>query len=192
MYNLTSMSTESNLLLNGPEGEELNHLAQEVVEVARKIAPRVCQLKENEDSRGFMVGITKNRQGFPTLTVQIGTIENEGGKQLEFIELKGRVLKDHPGLICSRENLTLPDNEKLKSSKGEEITGGAVLVRGDIVIITSGFKNAQMDTAVSLAMATGAGLTRLMNAESRSEDSRLNCRKEFMRIEDILIEEVLH
>lgn len=194
---------ESGLMFNGSAEPELIHFAYKIIETAQKIGPRVCALPENSGNKGFMIGITKNEPNFPVLTVQIGGVNKKDfeygkdGKRLKYVEFvnkKAQVIQMNPGigLISSGENKKLPEKWRIKSSKGVEIPDGAI-VFGEYIIITSAFKNAKMDTAVSLAMATGAGLITRDGAEKLAHDPRVACVKEYMsRVEDILFEEVLH
>ena len=191
------------IAFNGSPDQELNRITNKVIEVAQKIGPRVCKLSGNEGNSGFMIGISKNEPNFPLLTVQIGTIEiadplygsdGKRSKYPEFVDKKTRVIQMNPGFISSGENSKLPDKWKEKSSQGVEIPDGAIAVGNnhEYVITTSAFKNPKMDAAVSIAMAVGASLISLDKAEELAHDKRFNCIKEFMGMEDILIEEVLH
>lgn len=189
------------LLFDGNISENERSTAYKVVQVAQKIAPRVCDLPGNEGNKGFMIGITKREPGFPILIVQIGDVNkddqlygNDGkrGKFSEFARLKAQMLQAKPEMISSFENLSRPEEQRTKSSKNIEISGGAIVANSDWIITTSAFKNPGMDTATSLAIATGAGLIGIDKAEDLAHNDKLNCKHEFMTMVDIVVEEVLH
>lgn len=174
--------------------------AFKIVECAKKIAPAVCGLTENLGKSGFVMVITKRGDYPPSLTIQVGTVtdpddlyapDGKLGKYCLFADLKAQVLKDHSGFISSSQNSSLPENERIYSPIGQEIPGGAIAF-GDWIISVSAFKNPNMDTATTLAIAAGAGLVGIDEAEKIAMDPRVNC-KEFMLNEDeILVEPILH
>jgi len=205
--NLTSpelriMVKEDNFDFNaGSASTEDIERAFRIVEVARTVVPAVCNLQENQGKSGVVIALTKREIGFPILTVQIGEVNdpdlsygNDGirGKYTDFADRKALVLQFNKDYIASSQNLSLPIERRMKSNSGIEIPGGAIAVR-DWIISVSAFKNPNMDTATAIAIATGAGLMKITEAEKMAHDSRVNCIEEFMKNEDkILIEPILH
>jgi hypothetical protein len=173
--------------------------AYKLAKCARKIAPAVCDLPENEGKEGFVVVFTNRHDSF-NLTFQIGTITDPdelytpGGKLEKysiFAREKAQFLKDHSEFISSSQNLTLPIHERRLSPANQVIPGGAIAF-GDLIVSVSAFKNANMDAATAIAIATGAGLTTIDGAEKIAMDPRVNC-KEFMIHEDVIfVEPILH
>lgn len=171
-----------------------------IVDCARKIAPAVCSLPENQGKAGFVMAITKRSKESPVLTVQIGTItdpdplygeDGKLGKYCIFAALKAEVLKDHPEFISSSQNLSLPEGERVRSEAGQEIPGGA-LAFGELIISVSAFKNPNMDTATTLAIAAGSGVTNIDGAERLAEDPRVNCREFMINEDEIFVIPILH
>lgn len=161
---------------------------QKIIDVAIKICPSVCS---TEDKEGFMIAITNEAPGFPILVIQIGEIntpdedypiKGKTNKYTEYAWLKITAIKKNPGMICSNENLSLNQDQRTKSWTGNDIPGGAILFPDGTTISTSAFKNAQMDTAVSLSLGAGANLIKSEEAYKIASDSRLNCKDEFDKI----------
>lgn len=165
--------------------------ATQIVECAKKIVPVVCGL-ENKD--GVAIAITKRAKNAPILVVQIGEINDpdpsygDGGKKdkySEFAKEKAKVLQENPTFVSSGENTI-----KL-SSGGILIPAGAVAF-GEWIISTSAFKNAKMDAATTIAIATGAGLIGVDEAEKLASNPKINCVTEFMPNEDKFLEPIYH
>lgn len=179
--------------------EEIDR-AFRIVECAQKIAPAVCGLAENQGKMGFVMAITKRGENSPTLTILVGNVtdpddlyasDGKLGKYCIFANLKAQVLKDHPEFISSSQNSSLPRNERIYSPVNQEIPGGAIAF-DDLIISVSAFKNPDMDTATTLAIAAGSGVTNIDGAEKLAKDPRVNC-KEFMINEDeIFVIPILH
>lgn len=184
----------------GSADEEEIERAFRIVEVAKRVVPAVCDIEENKGKTGVVIAITKRQVGFPILTVQIGEVndpdssygeDGKRGKYTDFADRKALVLQLNPDFVASGQNLTLPVERRMKSTTGIEIPGGAIAARNWIISV-SAFKNANMDTATAIAIAAGAGLMGIDEAERFAHDPRVNC-PEFMRHEDkILVENILH
>lgn len=173
--------------------------AYRVAKSARKVGPVICSLPGNEGKTGFVTALTLRYEDFPSLTFQVGTVNDTdelylpGGKLEKyciFANLKIQVLIDNPEFISSSQNLLLPVGRRLLSPAGQEIPGGALAI-GDWILSVSAFRDPNMDTAATLAMAVGAKLTGIDKAEKLAMDPRVNCR-EFMIYEDKLINPFLH
>lgn len=173
--------------------------AYKLVDCAKKVAPAVCGLPENQGKSGFVVVFTKRDDSF-NLTFQVGEVTDPdelyapGGKLEKyciFAKKKAQVLKDHPEFVSSSENSTLPEDKRLLSPANQEIPAGAVAF-GDLIVSVSAFKNANMDAATAIAIAAGAGITNIDGAEKIAMDPRVDC-KEFMVNEDeIFVVPILH
>jgi len=168
-------------------------IAYKLVACAKKIAPAICSLPENQGKEGFVVVFTNRSDSF-NLTFQVGRVTDPdevflpGGKLEKyciFARLKAQVLKDHPEFISSGQNLALSEDEKLRSPADQEIPSGAIAF-GDYIVSVSAFKNANMDTANAIAIGIGAGLTTIDGAEKIATDPRVSC-NEFIANEDKII-----
>lgn len=183
----------------GADVDEIER-AFRIVEVAKRVVPAVCDIDENKGKSGVVMAITKKETGFPLLTVQIGEVDDpdttygsdgKRGKYTDFANRKALVLQLNPDFVASSENHTLPEEKRMKSITGIEIPGGAIVAR-DWIISVSAFKNPNMDAATAIAIAAGAGLIGIDEAERFAHDPRVNC-PEFMLHEDkILVENILH
>lgn len=198
---LRAMISEDNLDFYKYATPSEIQIAQRIEDVAKKIVPAMCDLEENQGKDGVVIAITKRSIGFPILTLQVGNVtdpdpkyrkDGKLGKYSDFADRKAFLLQIHREFIASSQNATLPEDRKMRSQNWDEIPGGAIAV-GEWIISISAFKNPKMDTVTSIAIAVGARLLGIDEAEAMAHNPRVDCVDEFMKNEDkILTETILH
>ncbi|WKZ25520.1 MAG: hypothetical protein QY322_04025 [bacterium] len=180
--------------------EEMRDVVAPIVTAAKKIAPAVCQLDKSPEKRGFMLGITKNIVSFPMVFIEVGHVwakdfnfgtDGKRAKYVEFAQKKARVIRLNPGFISSGQNLNKTPGERLLSDTGIDIPDGALLF-GDWIISVSAFKNAKLDTAASLSIATGANLVDIDAAIRIAKSPDVNCQIFLDNLDKIYTEPILH
>lgn len=179
---------------------EMRQVVQPAIEVAKKIGPAVCKLDDIHNKRGFMLGITKNIPDFPMVFVEIGHTwaqdiefgrDGKRGKYIEFAMKKADVIRHNQGFISSRQNLSLPRENRVVSSNNVSVPDGALLFN-EWIISVSAFKNASLDTATALSIAVGSGLISPNGAKILAQDNRVDCNIFINNMAQICVEPIYH
>ncbi len=179
--------------------KEMDDLVKPVINAAKKIGNEICKT-DNTGKRGFMLAITKNIPDFPTVFIEVGHTwaqdedfgrDGKRKKYIEFAHKKAEVIKKNNGFISSGQNMTIDSDKRLKSSNEIDIPQGALLF-GEWIISVSAFKDAEFDTATTMAIAVGAGIISINNAKSLARDERVNCKVFIEKFDQICVEPIYH
>ncbi len=175
-------------LVAGAATEEEIAVVTKIVKAAQKIAPVACEIGQKD---GFLLAISKRKDGFPTFVVQIGNVneadetygrDGKRGKYTDFAIKKVEVLKENQSFISSGENLREDVENHKVSMTGIAIPGGAVALR-DWNIGVSAFKDADFDTVTALMIGFGSKLIPFDEAEHLAHRIGVTCLDMFVKYE---------